>query len=152
MSRKEVNRRYKEKKGDAYYEMRRKWAIENQEATRKHSRDCKRRKREALVESLGGCCSSCGCKDNLEMDHIDMRKKTMMPSTLAGMADDNPHKVEEIKNIQILCKKCHREKTNKQLELAWALFRSLPLDLEERWMENPPTSLDEVIQTLHQYQ
>ena len=150
-SRKEIQARYREKNREKLRQHAAIYRKENIDKIRDAEKRSKAKKKNILVESLGGCCCSCGCKSNLEFDHINPALKTMMPSTMVGLAEDNPKRIEELKNIQLLCKKCHRNKTNKQLEMAWSILRALPLELQERWLETPPTSLEEIIQSLLQY-
>jgi len=147
-----INARYREKHREQLRERSAQYRKDNPEVYKETGRNFKRKKREQLIESLGGRCSICGCKENLELDHINPAHKTMMPSSLVGLAEDNPKRIEELKNIQLLCKKHHREKTNKQLEMAWSIAKLLPLEVQEKWIKNPPTSLEEILNSLQSHQ
>lgn len=78
-------------------------------------------KKKMLIEYLGGKCSSCGCSDNLEFDHIDASTKefTIMSRwklPISVMKD-------ELDKCQLLCKECHREKTRIDLgQTDWSGF------------------------------
>ena len=66
--------------------------------------------REKIVKRLGGKCCSCGTKDGpWHFDHKDKRKKTMRASDLHSVNDKKFE--EEMKTLQLLCQKCHRQKT-----------------------------------------
>jgi len=67
--------------------------------------------REILIEKLGGKCVECGCTETLEFDHID-------PSTKSFNISSGYHKPkevleEELSKCQLLCNKCHIEKSKK---------------------------------------
>lgn len=67
-------------------------------------------KRKAIYDHLGGKCSRCGDKKGpFHLDHKDKRKKTMRASDLHSVNDQKFK--DEIKNLQLLCEKCHRDKT-----------------------------------------
>jgi len=67
-------------------------------------------KRKEIVDRLGGKCSRCGTLDGpFHLDHIDKRKKKMRASDLHSVNDQKFE--EEVKNLQLLCQNCHREKT-----------------------------------------
>lgn len=67
-------------------------------------------KRQEVIDRLGGKCVRCGRTDGkLHLDHIDKSKKKMRAADLHSV---NDKKFEnEIKNLQILCEDCHKEKT-----------------------------------------
>lgn len=71
-------------------------------------------KMNAMREMLGNTCKICGDKKGpFHIDHIDASKKSMRA---ADIHSTNDKKVkQEIKNFQLLCKPCHKEKTN----MAW---------------------------------
>src|SRR5690606_6455903 len=62
-------------------------------------------------------CAGCGSKESLELDHIDPKTKKYNPSSLWGMAKDNPNRIAELKKCQILCEECHKKKTSKYQSL-----------------------------------
>ena len=73
-----------------------------------------------LIESLGGCCSKCGYKENisaLEFHHTNPEKKSfnINSSFLGSLSFDKV--VEESKKCILLCSNCHREYHNPELSL-----------------------------------
>lgn len=75
--------------------------------------------RRKLVEKLGGCCSKCGYNKNiaaLDFHHIDPEEKV---STIGEMI--NHHKFsdaeKESEKCVLLCKVCHAELHNPDLEI-----------------------------------
>lgn len=66
-------------------------------------------KRNDIISQLGGKCVRCGSTKNLDLDHINRKKKTMRMSDVHSTNDKKVKK--ELKNIQILCKDCHKNKT-----------------------------------------
>lgn len=84
------------------------------EATKKdYMRDYMRRRyhdrRQKVIQELGGKCVSCGSQNNLQLDHKDRKKKTMRMADLHSVNDEQLQK--ELKNVQLLCKNCHDNKT-----------------------------------------
>jgi len=57
--------------------------------------------RDAVIEFLGGKCSKCNAEQELEVDHI-------IPLRHSGLND--------LKNMQVLCSKCHKEKTRVEVK------------------------------------
>lgn len=68
-------------------------------------------KREELKKRLGGKCVECGSVKDLHFDHKDKKKKTINLSDVHFVKDELIEK--ELKNIQLLCNNCHKEKTRK---------------------------------------
>ncbi|MFA5758913.1 MAG: HNH endonuclease [Clostridia bacterium] len=67
-------------------------------------------KRNSIMDRLGGKCSRCGTNDGpFHLDHIDKSKKTMRAADLHSVNDQRFE--EEIKNLQLLCEHCHKDKT-----------------------------------------
>lgn len=66
--------------------------------------------RKRILDRLGGKCVRCGTSEGpLHLDHKDASKKTMRASDLHSV---NDQKFEnELKNLQILCSECHKNKT-----------------------------------------
>jgi hypothetical protein len=66
--------------------------------------------REAAIALLGGRCVKCGTTENLEIDHIDPKKKSF---TLAGNMHTKPVAAvkRELRKCQLLCETCHMVKT-----------------------------------------
>jgi hypothetical protein len=67
--------------------------------------------REILIEKLGGKCVECGCTETLEFDHIDPPTKSFNIST--GYHKPKEVLEEELSKCQLLCNKCHIEKSRK---------------------------------------
>lgn len=65
--------------------------------------------REILIEKLGGKCVKCGCTERLEFDHIDPSTKSFNIS--AGYHKSKEVLQEELAKCQLLCNKCHIEKS-----------------------------------------
>ena len=61
------------------------------------------------VEKLGGLCVKCGSKDGLQFDHIDPQTKQFTIGKLTSINEVDFWK--EIEKCQLLCDKCHQEKT-----------------------------------------
>lgn len=70
-------------------------------------RDYYREKRDKALEILGNKCNTCGSTDNLEIDHIDWRLKTID----LGKQWCSDLYFEELKKCQLLCNSCHIAKT-----------------------------------------
>lgn len=69
----------------------------------------KKRKLEA-IDVLGGKCVQCGKIEDLEIDHIDKKTKSFAISR----PPSEKSFWEELKKCQLLCKRCHREKSTKE--------------------------------------
>ena len=67
--------------------------------------------REILIEKLGGKCVECGCTETLEFDHIDPSTKSFNIAT--GYTKPKEVLLEEVAKCQLLCNKCHIEKSKK---------------------------------------
>jgi len=78
---------------------------------REYMRNRYHQKRKQIIDELGGKCVNCGDTNDLHIDHIDADKKTMRAADVHSVNDK--HLNEEKKNFQLLCKKCHKEKTKK---------------------------------------
>jgi len=66
----------------------------------------------AIRNQLGNTCAVCGSEEDLEVDHIDPSTKTFN----LGKAWGKPWDVilVELKKCQLLCKQCHRLKSNQE--------------------------------------
>lgn len=60
---------------------------------------------------LNKVCVKCGSNEDLELDHIDPDKK----KSHNIWSWSKVKREEEISKCQVLCKKCHRKKTNEYL-------------------------------------
>jgi hypothetical protein len=70
--------------------------------------------REILLERMGGKCVKCNSTDELEFDHIDPSKKSFNISS--GYHKPKEEMENELLKCQLLCNKCHLEKTKKNRE------------------------------------
>lgn len=63
--------------------------------------------------AVNGPCQKCGSGDNLELDHINPEEK--VSHSVWSWA---PRRRElELKKCQVLCRKCHREKTSARQDI-----------------------------------
>ena len=95
------NKEYREKHGD-----------EMNAASRKTHKKNRDERRKILIERLGGKCVKCGTTENLQFDHIDPQTKkdrTYCVSTMLGCSMERV--TAEADKCQLLCPKCHLEKT-----------------------------------------
>lgn len=67
----------------------------------------KKRRQDWIDEN--GPCQKCGSFENLEVDHIDPKLKTMRSSAIWSRTLEV--RLKELANCQVLCKKCHLIKT-----------------------------------------
>lgn len=72
--------------------------------------------REILIEKMGGKCIECGCMEALEFDHIDPSTKSF--NIAAGYTKPKEILLEEVAKCQLLCNKCHIEKTKKEFKVS----------------------------------
>jgi hypothetical protein len=71
-----------------------------------------RKRKQALIEDLGGCCVQCGSKDQLEIDHRDRTTKEFDVSKLWGLSKEKQK--HELAKCQVLCQKCHKAKSARE--------------------------------------
>lgn len=64
---------------------------------------------------LGGKCVQCGSSEELEFDHTDPSTKEFTISVMWSLAFDNQKLVDELKKVQLLCKTCHKVKSNREV-------------------------------------
>lgn len=62
-----------------------------------------------------GPCKTCGSKENLEVDHVDMAKKI----THRVWSWSEPRRLLELTKCQVLCENCHKTKTSEDMN--WSL-------------------------------
>ena len=77
----------------------------------------------------------------LEIDHINpgLKKNRISP-----LSQGISKTICELDNLQLLCKSCHKERSKHQRNAAWNLFKSLPLEKQEKLIEdqlNAPTTI-----------
>lgn len=86
------------------------------------------KQRNKAIALLGGCCAKCGATESLEFDHVDSSTKSFhLNRRLASLK--SPGVIAELKKCQLLCEKCHQEKT--LAERAKALHGSM-----QSWMHH----------------
>ena len=69
------------------------------------------KRRKEAVDLLGGKCVVCGSTENLEFDHIDPQTKKKTIAKIWGYSKETF--LKEINKCQLLCRKCHEEKSLK---------------------------------------
>ena len=57
-----------------------------------------------------GSCRKCGSSEGLELDHVDPSKKV----THKVWSWTESKRIEELDKCQVLCNKCHKDKTSEQ--------------------------------------
>lgn len=125
--------RIKEQKAEYYKE--------NKQKYREGSLRRKKENRLKAIEMLGGKCVDCGITENLEFDHIDPCTKE---KNVCNYLNTPSKLFEEVKKCELRCKKCHRERTNKQLRLAWRLLSIIPEHQRRMLYLQPPADLAEL--------
>jgi 5-methylcytosine-specific restriction endonuclease McrA len=104
------------------------------------NKEKREKRRELIYEALGNQCVECGSKSNLEIDHINPGLKQ---SRVSPLSQGFSKTINELENLQLLCKFCHTKRTQHQRNAAWNLFKSLPLEqqniLIEEQIKNPTT-------------
>lgn len=70
-------------------------------------------RRNESILFLGGCCSSCGSKENLQLDHKEWESKTFSIGKLWSVSKQRF--IEELLKCQLLCDSCHRIKTGNDI-------------------------------------
>lgn len=66
--------------------------------------------RQEMLDELGGQCVKCGSKERLEIDHKDPNSKVI---ELTDSHSEQLYK-EELVKCQLLCRKCHEDKSIKE--------------------------------------
>lgn len=79
------------------------------EAKRAYQRQWMHARRQAWIDSKGGCCKQCGSTESLEVDHIEPSMKTMQPREIWSRTESAV--ASELANCQVLCADCHAKKT-----------------------------------------
>lgn len=76
----------------------------------KYNRKRRFERRNELIKYLGGKCANCGTTEDLEFDHIN--PKTIEFRIGSKLLFKWARLLKEAKKCQLLCKPCHRNKTN----------------------------------------
>lgn len=90
----------------------------NPQQQAKYQREWVARRRAEWVEA-NGPCAICGSGADLEVDHIDPSQKEAKISTLWSW--DAERRYAELAKCQVLCRLCHRDKTDSELRAAGEL-------------------------------
>lgn len=67
------------------------------------------KRKQELIDFLGGKCVKCGSTEELQFDHIDPSTKSFTIASCPTASEERM--MAEIKKCQLLCRKCHEEKT-----------------------------------------
>lgn len=71
------------------------------------------KRRDSVINQLGGKCSICDSTVGLELDHVDREnKKYSISKILAGHSEEKLQK--ELLKCQVLCSYCHMQKSKKE--------------------------------------
>lgn len=91
-------------------------AFDRRAYDQKYVRESYEKKKQGLIEQLGGQCVHCGSQERLQFDHIDPTQKTLVITEFRS----HPWNLvlEEIKKCQLLCKGCHLIKSRAEGSLA----------------------------------
>ena len=81
------------------------------EDQRKFQRERCRKRRAYAVAIFGGKCQKCGSTDKLEFDHVDPKDKKYNISNMWQWKSERIR--EELLKCQLLCSRCHRDKTGR---------------------------------------
>src|SRR3990167_1281726 len=74
-----------------------------------YQRKQRRERRKMLIKLLGNVCVKCGSNNKLEFDHKNRKLKKF---TIAVILSSKMSKLmKEVKKCQLLCKKCHINKS-----------------------------------------
>src|SRR5690606_35990877 len=85
----------------------------DKEAVREYHRNYyQRRRRQPMLDYLGGKCVVCGTTEGLHFDHIDPAKKAF--DIKGNLTLSNPEVRAELDKCQLLCKTHHEEKTARE--------------------------------------
>ena len=102
-------RAYHHENKEAKNAYQREYAKNNREKINESIRALKDKKKETLLEHLGGKCVGCGTTENLQFDHIDRTKKSFTIGKCLGYTLEKL--IKEADKCQLLCKECHQYKT-----------------------------------------
>lgn len=68
------------------------------------------KRRQEIIDYLGGKCVICGSQENLQFDHIDPSQKLFDIKSKLSLRTSK----EEIDKCQLLCRPCHLDKTGEE--------------------------------------
>ncbi len=84
--------------------------MRNQKFGTEYHRNYYYKRKQAIIDHLGGCCTECGSTSNLEVDHIDRNQKKFSINRRLSVKNN----LDELTKCQLLCWECHRAKTSKE--------------------------------------
>jgi hypothetical protein len=87
--------------------------MQTKEQHAEYMRNVYNTRRAAWIEAQGGKCATCGSSSDLEIDHIDPSEKSFEISRVWTRRTDT--RETELAKCQVLCAKCHQEKTTAQV-------------------------------------
>jgi len=122
---------------DPDYQKKYRAAPEHAERQRRYKQKMKEQKLQYLNEELGDCCSFCGSKERLELDHINPGiKGEAKANNHRGLATSHKHLKSQLAldNLRWLCYNCHRDHSRRQQDAAWRAYINLPLEEQVSWM------------------
>ena len=83
-----------------------KWRDENRDYLNEMAKINHHKRKNILIEMLGGKCVDCGTTKNLQFDHIDPSKKSFNISCVLS-----ERTLKELEKCELRCGNCHLEKT-----------------------------------------
>lgn len=109
-----------------------------------YHREYSNKRRQRMIDYLGGHCVICGTTENLEFDHVDRDKKSF--NIQKNMTLSNPDVRAELDKCQLLCNEHHREKTAREnsgfkhgTDYAWMKKHcscAMCLEAKDKWNES----------------
>lgn len=82
----------------------------NKKFGKEYHREYYKKRRQEILDYLGGACVVCGTSDSLEVDHINKTEKSFNISKKMSVKNNST----ELDKCQLLCQKHHREKTSRE--------------------------------------
>jgi len=108
----ERSKKYREENPQHVKKLRRSQYEKHQDKLVTYQQEFRKNRRHHLIERLGGKCVECGTTKRLQFDHIDPLKKSFDISHRFTANLDILY--PEIDKCQLLCPKCHIEKTKQE--------------------------------------
>ena len=105
-SRKEYHKKWSEENKELIKQYRE----ENKDELNAKTREKRHQRKLELIERLGGKCVECGATERLQFDHINPLEKSFNISSNLNRENLD----EELDKCQLLCFKCHLEKTKNE--------------------------------------
>ena len=115
-------KKWTEENRDKIREQKREYYKKNKERYLSATKDRRKVNKQLLIETLGGHCVDCDTSDNLEFDHKHGVDKV---GNVSQLFQSTKKVMVEAEKCYLRCKSCHREKTNKELTLAYQLLKEL---------------------------